>query len=494
MRITIPRTVLVALLRGSASSTASAFSISSSSSSRAIRTTISSRPASSSSFVTSLRGGASSSSTSLAMSAERPFNTWTFDKHCESMDWTPASEIALSAAAAEGASVDDSDVIIVGVLAPKKDDAEEETDEDKEIDPIVFSGKAKELDEALGGALTDLASENSKAFLNGSSAGTMTPSMRIQSAGGKAKRYILLGLGTEDTEKGIESTTIMKLGAAIATACHDQKKATSCSVVLPTQVESSASTLTDFSTAFYSSLYSDNRYRTGKKVEIKAEDVKSVTLFMESGAADTADSSISAGKNLAKGVSLTKDIVNAPHNVLNSESLADTAKKIAEESGGSITCEILGKDECEKRGMGCYLGVARGSETDPQFIHLTYKPSGEVKKKVGIVGKGLLFDTGGYNIKTAMMELMKFDCGGAAAVLGAARAIGQNQPEGVEAHFIVAACENMINARAVVPSDILTASNGKTVEGKSIDTAYKILYLIFFFLNLSYLPVNSSQH
>ena len=462
MRISVPRTLLVALLRGSASSTASAFSLNSS---RAVRSSVtSSHPASS--FVTNLRGGALST-TSLAMSAERPFNTWTFDKHCESMDWTPASEITLSAAAAEGASVDDSDVIIVGVLAPKKDENEEETDEDKEIDPIVFSGKAKELDEALGGALTDLASENSKAFLNGSSAGTMTPSMRIQSAGGKAKRYILLGLGTEDTEKGIESTTIMKLGAAVATACHDQKKATSCSVVLPSQVESSASTLTDFSTAFYSGLYSDNRYRTGKKVEIKAEDVKSVTLFMESGAADDAESSISTGKNLANGVSLTKDIVNAPHNVLNSVSLADTAKKIAEESGGSITCEILGKDECEKRGMGCYLGVARGSETEPQFIHLTYKPSGEVKKKVGIVGKGLLFDTGGYNIKTAMMELMKFDCGGAAAVLGAARAVGQNQPEGVEAHFIVAACENMISGRAVVPSDILTASNGKTVEGES---------------------------
>lgn len=86
-----------------------------------------------------------------------------------------------------------------------------------------------------------------------------------------------------------------------------------------------------------------------------------------------------------------------------------------------------------------------------------------------MVGKGLLFDTGGYNIKTQMMELMKFDCGGAAAVLGAARAVGQNRPEGVEAHFVVAACENMINARAVVPSDILTASNGKTVEVLNTD-------------------------
>jgi len=130
-----------------------------------------------------------------------------------------------------------------------------------------------------------------------------------------------------------------------------------------------------------------------------------------------------------------------------------------------MECEILGKEECEERGMGSYLGVARGSETPPQFIHLTYKPpSGDVKKKVACVGKGLLFDTGGYNIKTAMMELMKFDCGGAAAVLGAARAVAALQPEGVEVHFIVAACENMINDRAVVPSDILTASNGKTIE------------------------------
>jgi leucyl aminopeptidase len=80
-----------------------------------------------------------------------------------------------------------------------------------------------------------------------------------------------------------------------------------------------------------------------------------------------------------------------------------------------------------------------------------------------------LFDTGGYNIKTAMMELMKFDCGGSAAVLGAAKVTGALAPEGVEAHFIVAACENMINDRAMVPSDVLTASNGKTIQVVNTD-------------------------
>lgn len=222
--------------------------------------------------------------------------------------------------------------------------------------------------------------------------------------------------------------------------------------------------MTDLSSSLYAALYSDNRFRTGDNIDKAAEDLTSIQLV----ASDVPDAAaaLDAGKAMAAGIFTTKDIVNAPHNVLNSLSLADTAKRIAAESkDGCITCTILDKEDCEERGMGAYLGVARGSETPPQFIHLTYTPpSGDVVKKVGIVGKGLLFDTGGYNIKTQMMELMKFDCGGSAAVLGAARAIGALAPDGVEAHFVVAACENMINEKAYVASDILTASNGKTIE------------------------------
>ena len=90
-----------------------------------------------------------------------------------------------------------------------------------------------------------------------------------------------------------------------------------------------------------------------------------------------------------------------------------------------------------------------------------------MKRKVAVVGKGLTFDSGGYNLKAgpgSMIELMKFDMGGSAATLGAAKAIALLQPEGVEAHFIVAACENMVSAEAMRPGDILTASNGKTIE------------------------------
>jgi leucyl aminopeptidase len=278
-----------------------------------------------------------------------------------------------------------------------------------------------------------------------------------------------MGLGKPPTDEKPSEQLGLKLGKAIAEKVNGEKKVATCSVILPGGLEQ-VSTVSDVASTFYATLYSDNRFRTGAKIKKAAEDLESLNLISETFLPANVEDVLEDGKKLAAGIFLTKDIVNSPHNILNSVSLADTAKRIAAESGGRIKCTILDKKECEKRGMGAYLGVARGSETEPQFIHLTYTPpKSKENKKVGVVGKGLLFDTGGYNIKTQMMELMKFDCGGAAAVLGAARAIGALAPEGVEAHFIVAACENMISSKAMVPSDILTASNGRTIEVGNTD-------------------------
>ena len=139
------------LLRGSASTYAGAFSLSKASATQLITPSQFS--------LSNIRGGSTSSS--LNMAAERPFNTWTFDKHCETMDWSPTPEASLTAISAADASSDDADLIIIGVLAPEKDE-DAADDEDKEIDPIVFTGKAKEIDDSLSGALTELAAENAK--------------------------------------------------------------------------------------------------------------------------------------------------------------------------------------------------------------------------------------------------------------------------------------------------------------------------------------------
>ena len=184
------------------------------------------------------------------MVAERPFVTWTFDKHCESMDWSPSTDISLTAGFADdetsSSSFDQADLVIVGVFAPAKEEdnnnGNDDDEEEKDVPPIVFSGKAKELDDALGGALTELAAENSKAFQNGGSAGKMTPATRIRGVeGGRAatRRFILLGLGheekkreekkkEEEDDEGVETTVEKKEeDAAIVSAATLVAKAAS---------------------------------------------------------------------------------------------------------------------------------------------------------------------------------------------------------------------------------------------------------------------------
>ena len=160
------------LLRGS-STHASAFTLPSSSApptSALIRSNarrITRTTPASSSLLTTVRGG----STQRNM-VERPFETWTFDSPCGTMEWTPVPSVALSASPAGESAADDADLVIVGVFAPKKDEEEGDESEEKEVDPIAFEGAAKDLDEKLGGALTELAADNAKAFQNGGSAGS----------------------------------------------------------------------------------------------------------------------------------------------------------------------------------------------------------------------------------------------------------------------------------------------------------------------------------
>jgi leucyl aminopeptidase len=344
------------------------------------------------------------------------------------MAWTSVVPVTLGLAAASSAADVDADLVVIGVLAPpKEDDAEDddanETDDDS--DPVVppLTGIAADLDTATGGALTAVLSETAKNFKMGAKLGSATHVVRVVTADGKTTRFAFVGLGPTPKDKHDESDSQkdpyeaagLLLGKAVAMKCKAQPKITSCQVLLPSTLADQATILTDLSTAFYQTLYVDNRFKTKAKQKKTVPDLATVTILSQGGSeASLCDAAVlETGRQIATGVTLTKDIVNAPHNVLNSESLAETAQRLADDSGGRLTCTILDKAACEERGMGAYLGVARGSETEPQFIHLTYSPpSGTVHKKIAVIGKGLLFDTGGYNIKTQMMEMMKFDCGG----------------------------------------------------------------------------------
>lgn len=169
---------------------------------------------------------------------------------------------------------------------------------------------------------------------------------------------------------------------------------------------------------------------------------------------------------LAEAQNFTRDLVNEPANVINTVQFAQIAEELAKQYGFEI--KIYDEKQIEEMGMGAYLAVAKGSENPPRFIHLTYRPK-HSKGEYAIVGKGLMFDSGGLNIKTGdYMRWMKTDKSGACAVLGIFKAIGELKPD-ITVHGIVAAAENMPSGKAYRPDDILKAKNGKTIEVGNTD-------------------------
>jgi len=352
------------------------------------------------------------------------------------------------------------DVLAVPLFSAPKAEGEAEAEGDKSVVLAPLTQEAELLDQgALGGAIAKLI----EAAEFDAKPGT---SCSMWLAGG-ASRLALLGMGeAPKEEKADEPAGALgaSLGAAVAGLAKGEcKGAKTLGLVLPAKRGVTAGGV---ASGLLGALYSDDRFRTGSSVATPPK-LSSVDLLSPSAAA-AAEEEIPEALALLQGVNLCKDLVNAPPNVLTPQSLAEVASSVAEEVG--LECKILERAEIEALGMGCYLGVAQGSkpgEGDPKFIHLSYKPEGEVLKRVSLVGKGLTFDSGGYNLKAgpgSMIEMMKFDMGGSAAVLGAAKAIGLQKPKGVAVDFIVAACENMVSDRAMRPGDILTASNGKKVE------------------------------
>ncbi len=186
------------------------------------------------------------------------------------------------------------------------------------------------------------------------------------------------------------------------------------------------------------------------------------------------------GAVLADGVKLSRDLINDPASHTNAHTLVDVAKQIAKDSP-QISVTVLDEADCRKLGMGSYLAVARGSVVPPKFIVLHYKPvkSTTKPKKIALVGKSIMFDSGGLSLKPSeAMEDMKIDMSGGAAVLGIFKVLSQLEEakpsfakamEGREVFGILPACENMPSGHATRPGDIVTAMNGKTIEVLNTD-------------------------
>ncbi|MEE1130519.1 MAG: leucyl aminopeptidase [Caryophanon sp.] len=183
--------------------------------------------------------------------------------------------------------------------------------------------------------------------------------------------------------------------------------------------------------------------------------------------------SFTVGRIYAEAQNEARSLVNMPPNLLTATALADYAVDMANEFG--LEVEVLTKAEITELGMGGILAVNQGSSEEPRVITLKYKATDDWSDVLGLVGKGVTYDTGGYSLKPKDgMVGMKGDMGGAAAVLGAMRVIAQLKPaKNVVA--VIGSTDNMVSADAIKPDDVITMYNGKTVEVLNTDAEGRLV-------------------
>lgn len=183
------------------------------------------------------------------------------------------------------------------------------------------------------------------------------------------------------------------------------------------------------------------------------------------------------------GQSLTRDVANEPPNVCFPEYMAKQAKALAKQYPDLLSVKVLGEKDMAKLGMNCFLAVARGSEKEAQLVLLEYnglakgkgKKAKTLENPIVFVGKGITFDTGGISLKPAeSMGEMKFDMGGAAATLGAMKALCEARLP-LQVVGALACAENMPSGNATRPGDIVTAMNGTTVEILNTDAEGRLV-------------------
>ena len=219
--------------------------------------------------------------------------------------------------------------------------------------------------------------------------------------------------------------------------------------------------------------FSSDQYKTGERLG-PAPDEMVVAAANGPAAAAALEQAVERGRILGDSCNLARALSNEPSNVLTPRVFADRAAQIARDAG--LQVEVLDEKAIERLGMGLLLGVARGSVEPPRVIVMKHEPPQAPQSPVlGLVGKGITFDTGGISIKPADgMERMKDDMAGGAAVVCAMRAIALLGAP-IRVVGVVPMTENMPGGRALKPGDVLTGASGTTVEVINTDAEGRLI-------------------
>jgi leucyl aminopeptidase len=207
--------------------------------------------------------------------------------------------------------------------------------------------------------------------------------------------------------------------------------------------------------------YDADRYRTERNGEKRFDRFVLATVGEvpppEMGAA------LERGRIIGEAQNFTRDLVNEPSNRMTPTILAERAQSMAARFG--LECEVLGPAEIQALKMGAFWSVAQGSEEPPKLMVIRYIPkNAPAEPVVGLIGKGITFDTGGISIKPSEnMHEMKTDMAGGATMLGVMQALAQLKPQ-VRVMAVIPATENMPSGKAFKPGDVVTSMSGKTIE------------------------------
>jgi len=283
-------------------------------------------------------------------------------------------------------------------------------------------------------------------------------------AGAAAARVLLAGGGKADR---FDAAELRRLVAAAVRFLKERKVLSAAAVLEGNRAAG------EFVTAAVEGAilgdFEPDRHKTGDDKRA----LESFSVVCPGGAAEL-DAAVSRGQVLAEAQNFTRALANEPANLLTPLKMAAAARQIAGEQG--LECEVLERAELERLGMGALLGVAQGSAEPPALVVIRYRPRKAASSAhLGLIGKGVTFDTGGISIKPFEgMEKMKYDMCGGAAMIGAMRAIAQLKPPLAVTAFIPCV-ENMPGGRAQRPGDIVTAMSGKTIEVLNTDAEGRLI-------------------
>jgi leucyl aminopeptidase len=282
----------------------------------------------------------------------------------------------------------------------------------------------------------------------------------------RPRRALVVGLGARDEFEPERA----RVAGAIAARTAASLDGTSLTLAGPDSADPKALTAALVEGAILAS-YRFDRFKSQKDDEEdgQGKHLEEITMIADGGLAEAVESA----RIGAEAENFARELQDLPSNVVTPSYLAGRAEAIAEEHD-TVTCEVLGRKEIAEKGMGGLLAVSQGSAEDPRLIVLHYRAGGD-GQTLGLVGKGVTFDSGGISIKpSAGMQEMKMDMSGAAAVIEAVSAIAKLEVP-INILAVIPSTENLPSGTAVKPGDIITQLNGKTVEVNNTDAEGRLI-------------------